>query len=200
MQLQHEVEKIDSLSDPCQYIYRSLKKATIAEPRWANPIRRVWWALKKHAWYVSILGPSEYLLKVFRAIGLGPGRGKRGGKHRKTGRKKPRLNLKPGDLVEVKSEKEIFETLDVNGQHRGLAFFKEMVKFCGKRFRVYKRLRRIILEASGEMREMKTPTVLLEGVLCDGEFHGNCDRSCFCYWREIWLKPVEPKQAEEHES
>jgi hypothetical protein len=112
-------------------------------------------------------------------------------------RRKRNLNLKAGDLVEVKSLKEIFETLDSKGYHRGLPFTKEMVKYCGKQFRVKKRLQKIVLEATGELRTMKTPTVLLEGVICDGEAHGNCDRSCFCFWREDWLKPVDPLHTEE---
>jgi hypothetical protein len=98
------------------------------------------------------------------------------------------LGLKVGDWVEVRSAKEILATLDERGKLRGLSFNKEMLKFCGRRFRVYKRLDRIILEATGELRRVKTPTVLLEGVFCDGAAHGGCDRSCFCFWREAWLK------------
>jgi len=83
---------------------------------------------------------------------------------------------------------EIFSTLDGNGKLKGLAFTPEMLKFCGKQFRVYKSLKNIILESTGELRKIKSPTVLLEGVFCNGEAHGNCDRSCFCFWREAWLK------------
>jgi hypothetical protein len=98
--------------------------------------------------------------------------------------------LKVGEWVEVRSAKEIFSTLDAHGKLRGLAFNPEMVKFCEKRFRVYKRLERIILESKGELRKVRTPTVMLEGVFCDGSSHGGCDRSCFCFWREPWLKRV----------
>jgi hypothetical protein len=98
------------------------------------------------------------------------------------------LDLKTDDCVEVRSEKEIFDTLDSQGKLRGLRFTPEMAKFCGKRFRVYKRLDKILLEATGELRRIKTPTVILEGVFCDGSAHGRCDRSCFCFWREEWLK------------
>lgn len=107
-------------------------------------------------------------------------------------RKLKRLNLQPGDWVEVKSVREIFATLDANGQQKGLPFTKEMMKFCGNRYKVYKRLSKIILEATGELRTMKNPTVILEGVFCDGKYHSNCDRSCFCYWRDGWLRPVKP--------
>ena len=100
------------------------------------------------------------------------------------------MNFKEGDVVEIKSFAEIFETLNKEGSHRGLSFTKEMIQFCGKRFKVYKRLERILIESTGEMRKMRTPTVLLEGVFCDGSAHGNCDRSCFCFWRDVWLRPV----------
>ena len=51
-------------------------------------------------------------------------------------------------------------------------------------------LEKIIIETTGEMRPISTPTVLLEGVFCDGSAHGGCDRTCFCFWREGWLKRV----------
>lgn len=66
--------------------------------------------------------------------------------------------------------------------------------FCGRNIRVYKTLDKILLEATGELRKIKTPTVLLDGVFCDGTAHGGCDRSCFCFWREAWLKKVPPNE------
>jgi len=99
------------------------------------------------------------------------------------------LNLKPGDLVEVLSEEEILPTLDTKGKLRGLDFMPEMKKYCGHRFRVYKRLEKITLETTGEMRNIRN-TVLLRGVICDGSAHFGCDRSCFCFWREAWLKKI----------
>jgi hypothetical protein len=115
-------------------------------------------------------------------------RGKRSSKYCKSGRD---LDLQPGEYVEVNSAKEIFGTLDKQGKFMGLTFTPEMVKFCGKRFRVFKRLNKIILEATGELRKIRSPTVILEGVFCDGKAHGDCDRSCFCFWREAWLKRVD---------
>jgi len=55
----------------------------------------------------------------------------------------------------------------------------------------------MIIETTGELRKIRTPTVLLEGVFCDGRAHGNCDRSCFCFWREAWLKRVTTQNSEE---
>lgn len=101
------------------------------------------------------------------------------------------LGLQPGDLVEVRSKEEILSTLDANGLNKGLLLMPEMLGFSGQQFKVYKRVERFVLEHTGEFRRMKN-TVLLDGVLCDG-WGGACDRSCFFFWREAWLKRVDPE-------
>ena len=98
------------------------------------------------------------------------------------------LNLEPGDWVEIKSRKDIEETLDVSGKNRGLLFTPPMLQYCGKRYRVAHRLQKMILEESGKMVQLKN-TVILEGVTCQA---WGCQRLNFLYWREIWLKRVEP--------
>ena len=84
MQLWREVWKTGALWKSCQYIYRSLRRATNPDPRWGLPVRRIWWTLKKHVWYAGILGPSEYASKVFPTTRLGRilpiGRGNRAAK------------------------------------------------------------------------------------------------------------------------
>lgn len=99
------------------------------------------------------------------------------------------LNLEPGELVEIKSEQEIMSMLDENKRYKGLYFMGGMRKYCGGRYRVYKRVERILLETNEELRKLKN-TVLLEGVMCDGQVWSGCDRSCFYYWREAWLRRV----------
>ena len=98
------------------------------------------------------------------------------------------LGLMPGDWVEVKPENEIRQTLDSLGSTRGLKFLPGMAPYCGQRFRVWRRMQTMFLEESRQIRKMKN-TVLLEGVYCEGAGYG-CDRSCFFYWREAWLKRV----------
>jgi hypothetical protein len=102
------------------------------------------------------------------------------------------LNLEPGELVEVRPVEEILADLDKDRKCRGLLWMTGMRKFCGKRYRVLKRVEKILLESNGELRKMKN-TVLLEGVTCDGEEFSGCDRSCFHFWREAWLTRV-PEQ------
>jgi hypothetical protein len=101
------------------------------------------------------------------------------------------LNLQPGELVEVRTREEILSTLNENGFLKGLRLMPEQLEFCGRRLKVFKRLDRILLESTGEFRKMKN-TVILEGSLCDG-WGGQCNRSCFFFWREAWLKRVEPE-------
>jgi hypothetical protein len=100
-----------------------------------------------------------------------------------------KLGLQPGDWVQVKSFAEIQQTLDSRGAMRGLRFLPGMLPFCEHRFRVHKRLETLFLEESRQIRKMKN-TVLLEDVFCDGSSY-HCDRSCFYYWREAWLRKVD---------
>jgi len=106
------------------------------------------------------------------------------------------LDLQPGELVEVKSEKDIRVTLDGSNRCKGLLFMPEMWKYCGKKFKVYKKLDKIIIENTSELRKIKN-TVLLKDVICDGSEHYRCDRSCFHFWREAWLKKIAKDECSE---
>jgi hypothetical protein len=179
-------------AEHCQYYYADLAAQTLPDRRVAVPLRRYGWRLRNLVWYVAILGPHQFMDRIvpttrlarlfFRNQQKSVSSDKRGGS----------LQLEVGDWVEVRTAKEILATLDQHGKFKGLTFTPEMMKFCGRRFRVYKKLENIILEATGELRRIKSPTVLLEEVFCDGEAHGKCDRSCFCFWREVWLRRVDP--------
>lgn len=102
-----------------------------------------------------------------------------------------RLNLQPGEWVEVRPREEIARTLSKTGKNRGLAFsYPEMLPMVGKRFRVRGRVERIIDEATGRMIEMKHDCVTLEGTCCTGEYAAGrwfCWRGIYPYWREAWL-------------
>lgn len=113
-----------------------------------------------------------------------------GGKLRQT--PKHILNLQPGDLVQVKTKDEILETLDTNNRNRGLWFDVEMVKYCGGKFRVLRRVERIINEKTGRMMPMPNDCVILQGVTCEAHYRKFCPRSIYPYWREIWLRKAEP--------
>ena len=101
------------------------------------------------------------------------------------------LNLQPGEWVRVKSYDDILATLDTNNKNRGLYFDAEMVPYCGRSFRVLKRVKRIVDEKTGKMMEFKNPCVILEGVVCQSRYSECrlfCPRSICSYWREIWLE------------
>jgi hypothetical protein len=105
------------------------------------------------------------------------------------------LNLQPGEWVEVKSMQSIIETLNERGDNRGLHFSDDMRLWCGRRCRVKGRLDKIIVDGTGQMRQLRN-TVLLEGSTCGCSYMGSCMGSCMggcargelTYWREIWLR------------
>jgi hypothetical protein len=105
------------------------------------------------------------------------------------------LGLQPGEWVEVKSAEEIRDTLDRRGMVRGLHFMDEMWRHTGRRFKVLKRMERLMVERTGVMRTIKN-TVLLEGTVCDGSAHEGCDATCQHMWREVWLRRVEEPEAD----
>jgi hypothetical protein len=100
------------------------------------------------------------------------------------------LNLRPGELVRIKSKEEIVKTLDVGNRNRGMKFDPEMLRYCGRQARVVGRVERIIEESTGRMMELKNPCIVLEDVVCLGDYHRLCPRGTYPYWREIWLERV----------
>jgi hypothetical protein len=104
-----------------------------------------------------------------------------------------RLDLRPGELVRIKSQDEIAETLDENGKNRGLSFDPEMAPYCDRVFTVRSRVSKIIDEPTGRMLHIKKPCIMLEGVVCNAEYSQcrlMCPRAITPYWHEIWLERV----------
>ena len=113
------------------------------------------------------------------------------------------LDLQPGELVRIKPYQEILATLNTRDRNRGLYFDAEEVPYCGGEYRVLKRVTRIIHEKTGRMLEMKTPSLILDSVICEGRYSEcrlSCPRSIYSYWREIWLERVESKQGDSRPS
>ena len=165
----------------------NLKKATSALPIW--DVRRFMWDLSSgvftplerlHALLTTVntnvleLLGSESPFRLRRNLGRIP---------------TVALDLKPGELVEVKSKREVLATLDSRGRNRGLEFIPAMVKHCGGRYRVLKRLDRMVNEETGKMRQIAN-TVILDDLFCNGKAEGGCQRNCYCFWREAWLRRV----------
>jgi hypothetical protein len=107
----------------------------------------------------------------------------------------PTIGLRSGDWVKVRKREDIEATLNEKGKNRGLWFDREMLAFCGQVFQVRKRITRLIDERSGEMIELSSDCVTLEGAMCSGVNSLRrwfCPRAIFPYWREAWLERVEP--------
>lgn len=105
-----------------------------------------------------------------------------------------RLDLKPGELVRVKSKEAIVATLNQQNRNRGMWFDIEQLPYCGKTFRVLRRVERIVNEKTGKMMRFQNDCIILEGVTCGGHLSRDrlfCPRSIYPYWREIWLERVE---------
>ena len=103
------------------------------------------------------------------------------------------LDLRPGELVRVKSYNEILATLDSNNKNRGLLFDGELVPYCGGTYRVKGRVSYFIDEKTGKMCSLKTPAVILENVYCQSRYSQCrlfCPRSIFSWWREVWLERI----------
>ena len=111
------------------------------------------------------------------------------------------LDLRPGELVRVKSKEEIAQTLDRRNRNRGLTFDSEMLRYCGGEYRVLRRVNRIINEETGELIDLPGDCIVLDTVTCTAEYHRLCRRSIYPYWREIWLtrvtQPVEITRSSE---
>jgi hypothetical protein len=109
------------------------------------------------------------------------------------------IDLKPGELVRVKSLDQILATVGPQNMHRGMSFDVEMVPYCGKVFRVRDRVAKFVDERTGLMKQLKTPAVILEGVTCGGRFSNGrwlCPRGIFPWWREAWLERTADTQTQ----
>jgi hypothetical protein len=96
-----------------------------------------------------------------------------------------------GDVVEVRSLREIEATLDDSNSLDGLPFMEEMRPFCGRQFRVFRCVDKIFdYGRSGRLRSIGD-VVLLAGLRCNGGAHGGCQASCYLLWKTAWLTRVQ---------
>lgn len=103
------------------------------------------------------------------------------------------MTFRPGDIVEVKTPREILETLDGDGTVARLPFMPEMMSYCGRQFRIASRVFKLCASGTGSstMRAFDSGDVLiLEGLRCSGAEHDGCEKDCTILWREAWLRPA----------
>ncbi len=107
---------------------------------------------------------------------------------------KQALELKIGDIVEVKSRKEIMKTLDKDSRLSGWLFSEEMWKYCGKRYRIVNKIDSMVNEITGKFNHPKD-TYALENVVCDGKAFRDCPRKCYWFWKGDWLRRASDKNV-----
>ena len=167
-----------------------------------TPLSRIIGGLIYQTYYFGTLAkkekwgePARWLYDRFQALRGGVPFPRRKGKI-PTGRLTPlghQGRIRPGDLVRVKSLQQILATLDTNNKNRGLLFDVELVPYCGKVCRVKTVIERFVDEKTGEMRTLKTPAIILDGVWCRSHYTARkmfCPRSIYSWWREIWLERI----------
>jgi hypothetical protein len=106
----------------------------------------------------------------------------------------PSLKLRVGEWVEVRTAGEILATLDGAQSLDHLPFMPEMLKYCGRKFRVYKCAHKTADTIEMFSIRRLTNTVHLEELRCDGAAHGGCQAGCLLFWKESWLKRADSDQ------
>jgi len=105
------------------------------------------------------------------------------------------LGLKAGEWVQVRSREEILATLDANGRLDEMPFMPEMLRYCGARMMVGKRAHKTCDPAVGIGGLKMANTVHLSNIRCNGAAHDGCEAGCLIFWKEAWLKRIEPASA-----
>jgi hypothetical protein len=98
-----------------------------------------------------------------------------------------RERFQSGTVVEVLGWHELIRTLDKNGTAEGLPFMPEMLRHCGKKLTITKRLERTCEDIEGGMRRIRN-VVFLDDLRCDGSAHGGCQKGCCILWKDEWLR------------
>jgi hypothetical protein len=99
-------------------------------------------------------------------------------------------------VVEVRPPAEILASLDADASLDAMPFMPEMLQYVGRRFTVSRRVEKICDTARGtySSRRMRS-TVLLDDLRCDGSGHGGCQAGCRLYWKESWLRRIDPESS-----
>ena len=105
----------------------------------------------------------------------------------------PARDLKPGDLVRIRSKEQILQTLDKDNMLEGCYFMDEMWQYCGSQYKVFKRVDYFFDERGAKFYKACN-TVLLKDLYCSGKLANlmpRCDRNCYVFWKEDWLEKIE---------
>jgi len=101
------------------------------------------------------------------------------------------MKLNAGTLVEVRSHEEILASLDQDGCVDRMPFMPEMLKHCGKQYRVSAVAHKTCDSAHKTGGRKLENAVHLEELRCDGSAHAGCQATCLFFWKTAWIKPVD---------
>jgi hypothetical protein len=158
--------------DPRPY-WRELRNGNIPLPRWLGVVARA--IVQEPRRRLGMRGPFPV---------LGP---------RDSDALLQHLNLQPGEVVRTRTVEEIQPTLTREGVNNGVWFDDENIPFCGRTFRVRRRINHLIDEHNGKMLDLEKEWLSLEGVKCSGEHSIGrwfCPRAFYVQWTEDWLDRV----------
>ena len=94
--------------------------------------------------------------------------------------------------MRVRPFSEIETTLDENGSLDALPFMPEMLPYCGRHFRVLRRIDKVhdyYSPGATGLRRLHD-SVTLHDMRCSGAAHGGCQAGCQFIWKEAWLEPA----------
>jgi len=100
----------------------------------------------------------------------------------------PKLDLKVGEWVVIRSAEEILSTLDSNARFQEVPFMPQMLQYCGMKFQVRKRAHKLCDTAFSTGGRRMADAVFLEDIRCDGQAFGGCEMKCPVIWKEAWLR------------
>src|SRR4030095_17098039 len=97
------------------------------------------------------------------------------------------LGLRAGDWIEVRPAAEILETLDQEGRLEGLPFMPEMLRYCGRRFRVLAVAHKTCDTVNKTGCRRVRDAGHLEELRCDGSGHAGCQAACLLFFQDALL-------------
>ena len=89
------------------------------------------------------------------------------------------LGLQPGEIVEIKSEKRSSRLWTRTTRRKGFGLTGRCSSTADDERGVLRRIEKIIDEKTGRMLKIKRDTVILEGVICAGDYHRSCPRAIY---------------------
>ncbi len=99
--------------------------------------------------------------------------------------------MRVGDIVEVLPKDRILATLAADGAVDRMPFMPEMLRHCGRRYRISKVAHKTCDTAYKTGARRVDDCYHLENLRCDGSAHGGCQAGCLLFFKGAWLRRVD---------